>query len=113
MKKKQCIEDIILTSQTGNINVIPGDPTEVMKAIYSLHKQGLIEILIKDEQSTPMTYKITDEGKLLVLNGSYRKWKWKNWLKKVLENIKLLTVNIFFKSIGIIIVVTTYKALSQ
>lgn len=33
MGKKQCIEDIILTSPTGAINQIKGDKTEVMKAI--------------------------------------------------------------------------------
>lgn len=112
MKKEQCIEDIILTSTTGTINQIKGDKTEVMKAIYSLHGQALIEILTRDAQSTPMTYRVTDKGHEVVLNGGYRKLRRKNCRKKLLDNIAQFIANILSKFIGVVIVLAICKALS-
>lgn len=112
MGKKQCIEEIILTSPTGAINQIKGDKTDVMKAIYSLHRQGLIEILTRDSQSNPITYRVTDKGHEVVLNGGYRKLRRKNCRKKLLDNIAQFIANILSKFIGVVIVLAICKALS-
>lgn len=112
MGKKQCIEDIILTSPTGAINQIKGDKTDVMKAIYSLHRQGLIEILPRDSQSNPITYRVTDKGHEVVLNGGYLNFDNEQRRKKLLDNIAQFIANILSKFIGVVIVLAICKALS-
>lgn len=112
MGKKQCIEDIILTSPTGAINQIKGDKTDVMKAIYSLHRQGLIEILTRDSQSNPITYRVTDKGHEVVLNGGYLNFDNEQRRKKLLDNIAQFIANILSKFIGVVIVLAICKALS-
>lgn len=112
MGKKQCIEDIILTSPTGAINQIKGDKTDVMKAIYSPHRQGLIEILTRDSQSNPITYRVTDKGHEVVLNGGYLNFDNEQRRKKLLDNIAQFIANILSKFIGVVIVLAICKALS-